>query len=99
MKIRLKRNFYISWLGFSIGIFLLLLLRDIFVSIYVYIYYDKFYIKFSFLEALKATLGMCIPAFIFHFCLYKYGGQKKLNKYVEKSIKNKKITFWQTVCL
>jgi len=66
-------NFYISWLLFSIGIYMLLLCKDIFVSVYVFIYYDYFNIDFSFKKAFIAWLWCCIPGFIIHWLFYKYG--------------------------
>ncbi|BFU64801.1 hypothetical protein THUN1657_14650 [Rodentibacter abscessus] len=56
----------------------------------VYIYYDEFYINFSLLEAFQTTIIICTPWFIINLCLYKYGGKKKLNKYAERVMKNKK---------
>lgn len=47
-------NFYISWLLFSICIYVLLLFRDLFVTIYIYVTHNVFYVDFSFGEAFSA---------------------------------------------
>ena len=69
-------KFYISWVLFFLCIYALLLCRDLFVTIYLYINRNIFYIDFSFREAFYTTLIICVPCFILHLILYKYGSSK-----------------------
>lgn len=62
-----------------------------FVCKHIYIKYNYIYVNFEFKEAFKATVIFCVPIFLLQFCRYKYGGQKKANKYASRVLdKNKK---------
>ncbi len=50
-------------------------------------YYDFFYIDFSFKKAFYALLSITIPCFIFSWLHYKYGKGSKYDK--EKRLKEK----------
>ena len=69
-------SFYCRWISFLLGIYILLLFRDVFISLYVYFKYKTFYLDFSFKEAFHATLGGGVPCFIIHWLLYKFGSEK-----------------------
>ncbi|STO55010.1 Uncharacterised protein [Canicola haemoglobinophilus] len=82
-----NNNFYFSWLKYSICVFLFLLMRDVIISTYIYIYDGVFIIDFSFKEAGIATLIFVTPYFFINWLGYKYGKGSKYDK--EKRLKEK----------
>ena len=70
-------NFYTSWFGMFLGIYLLFFLRYIFLFIKLYINKEILQWEWLFLlENLKTTFGVCFPCFIIHWLLYKLGTKK-----------------------
>ncbi|MCW9716946.1 hypothetical protein [Avibacterium sp. 21-599] len=77
MNLLKNNNFYKSWAGFYIGIYFLHLFKYIFFMARVYIDDGVVYWQWAFLyENLRETLALCIPVFIIHWLLYKYGNGK-----------------------
>lgn len=77
MKTSKNNQFYISWIKFSICLYILHFFKYVFFIIRIYIDDNVFFLKWTFLyDNLKETLSICIPVFIIHFFLHKYGSGK-----------------------
>ncbi|NBI41158.1 hypothetical protein GVX86_06705 [[Haemophilus] felis] len=86
----IKGNFYFSWFSFAISLYLLVLSKDVFIGIYLYVHYDVFYIDFAFKKAFLAVLAIVIPCFFISWLHYKYG---KDSDYQKQKYLKEKVTY------
>ncbi len=67
-------NFYLSRILYFICIYIVLLLRDVFAMLYIYVKNNVLYWdNVAFKEAFVASLIFFIPVVVIQFILYKYG--------------------------
>lgn len=72
-----SNNFYILWAKFLIVMYFVFLLKYVFFIIRSYLEEKVLFWNWIFLvDNLKTTLVVCIPCFILHWILYKFGSKK-----------------------